>query len=478
MAKQTVSDAQVYAMARSILGREPNKFIPGKGNDFLTLAKRGYTERQILSMMNKESQSVPRPSNSGIFSRNKALESSLNAKYVAKPTAKTTAKPVAKTVAKSNPTPTTKKIPTVEEALANRYNQEKNIEKEKATTVKTEQANTQALLTRLKNEEAGLYKQLQNELKAQEGLPDAYKRISQEEKIPELQRQLQEVREQAFNTSDLLDRLDEDVTSRDKGFMVTDAQRRRQIAAEGDSLRNSLARLVSGQGVASDQLSTASGNLQNQLNMLATQQNKMLEPLRGQISAFAQRAAREMTGFTSDKEMRLAMLQDKINAGRQLSTDEYNLANTLAAEKRAYDKQLGLNEQQFGMEKSLIQSNLAADLEKIKESAKYSTGSGDNGITLNLGDYGQTTQPTTNYDDAWAKVLAGLTTTNQQTTGQNTTPYTPQPALSPTTISNFTSKNNLTGNTPLNVTTTPTSNTSTFISNLSKSPLDLLNFGK
>ena len=192
------------------------------------------------------------------------------------------------------------------------------------------------LLAKQKAEQEGLFGQYESRLQGQEALPDMYGRIRNELGIPGLNNTFQNIQGEIFNVKSLLDQLDENVTARGQGTMMTEAQRQRQIAAEGDPLRTSLGRLGTGLEPVAQALSGAQGELSTLLNLHAQQQNKEMAPIEMRINAVSDRFAREMTGFTSSKQTQLDALLDDIDRGRQLADREWELAQSLAAEERAY----------------------------------------------------------------------------------------------------------------------------------------------
>lgn len=200
----------------------------------------------------------------------------------------------------------------------------------------------QGLIDTQNAKQDSLFGQYTTASNAQEKLPDLYKRLQTEAGIPELSNQLQVYKDQIYRTKDLLDRLDEDVTSRTQGTLTSEAQRNRIIASEANPLETQLSRLGTGMQPISDQLTGAQGQLSALLPLYMQQQEKELDPIKMQINSLSDRFARELTGFTTQRENTLNALMDGITRGRQLDDAQLAEAQKLAAEEREFARQRAL----------------------------------------------------------------------------------------------------------------------------------------
>lgn len=204
---------------------------------------------------------------------------------------------------------------------------------------------------RLKAEEEQIFTSFDTTSKAQKPLTQAYGELEKTQGIPELTGQLNTLRSETAKVKDLIDRLEEDVSSRTEGKLVTEAQKRRMIAAEEAPLRTQLGRLAVGQQEAGEQVRAAYDTLGTKLSVLSADQAKELEPIRIRMAAFGDRAAREITAYSTAKQNELGLLLDKIQGGRQLAQDEWLKASELA-----------LNERQFQQQRQLIQEKSDQEL--------------------------------------------------------------------------------------------------------------------
>lgn len=298
----------------------------------------------------------------------------------------------------------------------------------------------QALLAQQGAQQQGMFDQYGSALQGQEQLPMLYQRLQNELGIPELGQQAGAFKDEIQRVKGLLDRLDEDVTSRTSGTYTTEAMRRRMLASEGNVLGTQLSRLGTGLQPISEMLSSAQGQLsnlmplymqqqqremkplemeigslgetfgrqmggltssqalgrdymqaqlgsmnnlfdremsgftgnqslqasvlsnllgmgQNQLGALlplySQEQQQQLQPMEMQIGALGDRFAREISGFTADRELQLTALMDKLQRDRQLSDRDWELTQQLAAEQREFDRQRQLASEQFSRDKQL-----------------------------------------------------------------------------------------------------------------------------
>lgn len=203
----------------------------------------------------------------------------------------------------------------------------------------SQKAEYQTLLDRQKGEQQGLFNQYTQKIQDQEQLPALYQRLQKEQGIPDLSQQAQAYKDEIYRVKGLLDRLDEDVTSRNLGTYTTQALRDRIAASEGGDLRTQLSRLGTGLEPVADMLTSANQQVSTLLPLYTAQQAKELQPLEMQINTISDRFAREITGFTQNRENMLTAITDKLERERQLSDREWELAQQLAAEERAFARQ-------------------------------------------------------------------------------------------------------------------------------------------
>lgn len=199
-----------------------------------------------------------------------------------------------------------------------------------------------ALMARQTQEQKGLFGQYAQKLQSQEQLPALYQRLNEEQGIPEITGQLQGYKDEIYRVKGLLDRLDENVTSRNLGTYATQALRDRIADSEGNDMRTTLARLGTGMEPLTERLTSAQQQVSTLLPLYSQQQERELKPLEMEIGSLSDRFAREMTGFNSNRELQLTTLMSKIERQQQLSDREWDLAQQLAAEERSFARQKSL----------------------------------------------------------------------------------------------------------------------------------------
>lgn len=214
--------------------------------------------------------------------------------------------------------------------------------------VASERARIDQQLASQKAEQEGLFGQFENLQRNQEALPALYQRLETEAGIPELSQQAAAFKDQIFRVKSLLDRVGEDITARTSGTLTTEAQRRRLEASESETLNTELGRLGTGLAPVADLLSSAQGRLGTMMSLNAQEQEQELEPVKMRINALSDRFARELSGYSEQRELTLTSLLDKLERERFLSDRDWQLAQQLAAEERNFSRQKQLAKIQLG----------------------------------------------------------------------------------------------------------------------------------
>jgi len=208
-------------------------------------------------------------------------------------------------------------------------------------------AESDALLARQKAEQEGLFTNYEKIRNNQEALPALYSRLQNEAGIPGLSQASQAFKDEIYKTKDRIDRLAEDVLARTTGTLTTEAQRRRLQSSEEEPLQTNLGRLGTGLAPIADMLSSANQSVSTQMQLQTQQQERELEGVKLRINAISDRFARELTGFTSNKETQLTGILDQLERDRFLSDRDWKLAQDLAAEERSFSRQKALAAQQL-----------------------------------------------------------------------------------------------------------------------------------
>lgn len=194
------------------------------------------------------------------------------------------------------------------------------------------------LFNRQRAEEEALFRTFEERHKAQPGLTSVYDKLIAEQGLPEKQQAASAVRGEIFKVKDLLDQLESDVTSRVSGTLTSEAQRRRQIAAEREPLSANLGRLATGLEPLNQDIATSMGMVSTKLGLTQKDQERELDPIRMRISATSDRFAREMTGYNQTKQNELTLLLNKMEEQQQLDQREWQRVQQLASEEREWQR--------------------------------------------------------------------------------------------------------------------------------------------
>lgn len=246
-------------------------------------------------------------------------------------------------------------------------------------------AEQDALLSRQRQEQEGLFGQYEQKIGSQEKLPALYTRLQNEAGLPELQQQRNVFTKQIYGVQNMLDRLDEDVTSRTQGTLTTEAQRRRMVGAEGETLNNQLGRLGTGLQPIADMYNQASQQVGNLLGLTQQQQQLELSPLQMRIEQLGDRFAREMTGFDNSRQVELNTILDKLQRERALADREWQRAAELARQEAEFARQ----KQLVQMQMSRPQIGTAASTSNNSRSAWNALGGGTPGLSVGVARPGQ-----------------------------------------------------------------------------------------
>lgn len=204
------------------------------------------------------------------------------------------------------------------------------------------------LLSGQKAEQQNLFNQYSTTSAAQPKLVDVLNNAQSQAGLGNLQGNINLFNTQASGVKGLLDRLNEDTKSRTTGTLTNQAMLDRQRAIEGGGLNTQLSRLTTGLGDATNAYNTSSQGIGQLLSATQADQSTALHPLELQINAAGDRFAREITGFTSNKQDELNTLLTKLQNDQTLRLDEWNRANQLADQETAYQHQRSLAAQSSG----------------------------------------------------------------------------------------------------------------------------------
>ena len=169
-----------------------------------------------------------------------------------------------------------------------------------------------------------------------ETLPQISSRIEGQLGIPELRENVQRGTETQQDITSLLRALPEDVSARTRESLVTDAQRRRIIAAESDPLLKNLATAGEFTERAGARLSAADKELSKRLGLTFAEQERQLLPFESKFNLLVQLNARKFSGYTFENQQELDRLIANQSTGAGLTNAERTRLNTLAIAESEY----------------------------------------------------------------------------------------------------------------------------------------------
>lgn len=259
----------------------------------------------------------------------------------------------------------------------------------------------QALIDRLKTEQDSQFGEYEAKLNSQEKLSDAYKRVSGETGLTDYTAKVGALQDKLSN-------LDKEITDRTTGSFTDEGQRQNTVAGEAAPLNRDLSKFSYAKAAAQEQVG-------NQVNLISQDQQRELEPLKMKISAFSERAAREMTGFSTGKTNELNLLLEKLHRTQELSDREWQRTEQLAAEERdfAHQKELISIKANADSQGSLTTDKLNQWLDEFNGGTKNSSSSSASYDSVLDNIFGQPT-PTLSVTTANPGSIQGVTTANPQ----------------------------------------------------------------
>lgn len=179
-------------------------------------------------------------------------------------------------------------------------------------------------------------------VQGQESPLDVYGRLEGEAGIPQLRTTQKTLQGQVASLEDTLRRVEGDVSTRTRNSLVTEAQRRRLVTSEQEPLQENLGWLTQSLGRVGESISGATADIGNKVNLTMAGQERQLEPYKMKLQVMAERSARLMTGFTADRQAQLDILTMKLQRQQQLEDREWEAAQKLLAEERAFNREKDL----------------------------------------------------------------------------------------------------------------------------------------
>lgn len=179
--------------------------------------------------------------------------------------------------------------------------------------------------------------QNQNNYASMPKVGDVYSNLEQQNGIPQLKAASQALSKNVTDLQNQIYRVTPNVSANDANSLVTESQRQGQVAAQEFPLEQALTPQATALGNINTEIGTAEQGIGNQVNAQNTANANTIQEGAQNISAAEDQAARSMSGFTTDQQNQLTLLNEKLAAGEALDNAEWQTLSTLATQKQGYD---------------------------------------------------------------------------------------------------------------------------------------------
>jgi len=216
---------------------------------------------------------------------------------------------------------------------------------------------------------------------------DIYNRLEGEAGIPTLRKTATSLSGQVNDLEDTIRRVEGNVSDTSRNSLLTEGQRQNLVTETKRPLTEDLGWLSQSLGRVLQGIQLGTQDINNKTGLAMRGQDRISDVYKQGVDQISQQAAREMTGFTADRQDRLNILLTKLQSQQSLATTEWQEANDLAKEQRGYDfqreefsKQLSTNTQMVTINGSqkLINPQTGAIIKDLGPSSAPSSGGGSN----------------------------------------------------------------------------------------------------
>lgn len=175
---------------------------------------------------------------------------------------------------------------------------------------------------------------------------DVFTQLEENAGLPQLRKTSATLQGQVADMEDAIRAVKKNVAARTTQSIVTESQRARMEQAEKNPLQENLSYLSTGLGRVSSAIQEAGSDVATKTGLVLQGNQQELDTYKFRIGTLADKAARLMTGFTTDQKNELDILMAKI-ARQQSLTDQET--------QRAFE--LSKMEKQYNMERQAAEDN-------------------------------------------------------------------------------------------------------------------------
>ena len=195
-------------------------------------------------------------------------------------------------------------------------------------------------ITKLNATEDTAFNDLIMAMKARKSPLDVYTGLEEASGLPEMRTGAVSLAKSIADLEDTLETIEPDVAARSRESLMTEAQRRGLVTHTKQPLLEKMGKFTTGLGRLKELIGLTGQDVGTKANLYMQGEEQKLEPLKMKYTALVDRNARNLSGFTADKETKLQILMDKLHRQQQLSDQEWQLANSLTADEKEYTRQL------------------------------------------------------------------------------------------------------------------------------------------
>lgn len=172
---------------------------------------------------------------------------------------------------------------------------------------------------------------------SQEKPLDIFTKLEESAGIPQLKQTSTTLQGQVNDLEDTIKRVEGNVSATTANSYVTEGQRQGMVESRKQPLLERLGEVGTSLGRVQQSIDRAGADVATKTGLVLQGQSMELDPYVKKMDMVSNQAARAMTGFTADRETRLNLLLDKLQAQRQLSLAEYQEASSLYRQQLAFE---------------------------------------------------------------------------------------------------------------------------------------------
>lgn len=166
---------------------------------------------------------------------------------------------------------------------------------------------------------------------------DIFNQLEQNAQLPQMRKAADSLRGQVYDLEDAIKGVKKNVAARSTQSIVTNAQQAGMVDADSAPLRENLGTIGTALGRVESAIDKAGSDIATKTGLVLQGNQMELDVFKTQMDAYADRAARLMTGFTTDQQNELTILLEKIHRQQSLTDQETQRAFELSKLEKQYE---------------------------------------------------------------------------------------------------------------------------------------------